>query len=219
MRMKALEALPFLNDPERVKEDERRQEIRRASFGRGRLTAEERMVSRGMALEEIARMNVRTMEVVREAGNNLRAKGGATQEMLDEEKAKLAEAIAKQGRYLEAAEHHPSKRMAAHYRALAEAIERDDDEECKCPPQKATLAGQEIEVDTHNASEIIYSPKHGQGVAVERCTSCGFVNARPARGKVAARLAEVSSRMKEARVERDARSEARASDAVRLRKR
>jgi hypothetical protein len=185
-----LESLPFLADPKREAEDVRLQEIRKASFGRGRLTEEERLVSRGLALEEIALANLESQLTVREQGNNRRAKGGATEKMVEEEEARLAEALAMTGRYREAADTHPQKAMAKHYEAIAEAIERDDDEECDCPPMKKRKMkdGREIEVPRRHIAQRVFSPVHGRLVELESCTTCAHMNARPARGVLAAAL-------------------------------
>lgn len=192
-----LEALPFLADPKREAEDARLQEIRRASHTRSKLTEEERLVARGMALEEIARANLATQLEVREAGNNRRAKGGATLTMVDQESARLAEALAMQGKYREAAEVHPWKTVGNQYAEVADAIERDDDDECDCPPTKKRKlkSGQEVEAPQRFIKRRVFSPTHGKLVELEACAGCGFLNARPARGVVLAmRTAQESNR-------------------------
>jgi hypothetical protein len=186
-KLNPFEALPFLADPKREAEDARLQEIRRASHTRSKLTEEERLVSRGMALEEIARANIELMGERREQGFNRRAWGGATVDMVEEEQVKLAEALSMQGRYREAATVHPRKTVANEYEAIAEAIERDDDEECGCRPKKAILKGKEIEVPRQYVKRRVFSPKHGKLVELEACP-CGHMNARPARGVLAASI-------------------------------
>jgi hypothetical protein len=182
-----LEALPFLADPKREAEDAHLQEIRRASHTRSKLTEEERLISRGMALEEIARTNLRNMQERREQGFNRRAWGGATLDMVDEEAMRLSEALSMQGKFRDAAAVCPQKTMAKHYESIAEAIERDDDEDCDCPElKKRTLkSGQEVAVPRRHIAQRVFSPVHGRLVELESCP-CGHLNARPARGVLAA---------------------------------
>jgi hypothetical protein len=184
-----LEVLPFLADPKREAEDARLQEIRRASHTRSKLTEEERLVSAGMAREEIARTNLQNMQERRGQGFNRRSWGGATLDMVDEEATKLAEALAMQGKFRDAAAVSPQKTMAKHYESIAEAIERDDDEECGCPElKKRTLkSGQEVVVPRRHIAQRVFSAKHGRLVELEAC-ECGSLQARPARGVLAASI-------------------------------
>lgn len=200
-----LEALPFLTDPKREAEDARLQEIRRASHTRSKLTEEERTVSRGMALEEIARANLQTMQERREQGFNRRAWGGATLDMADEEAMRLAEALAMTGKYRDAAAVCPRKTMASHYEAIAEAIDRDDDEECDCGEMKTKKLkdGREVTVPRRHVSQRVFSPKHGRLVELEAC-ACGFQNARPARGVLAAAIVAQEGNRATAQANREA---------------
>lgn len=192
---KAYTALPFLADSAREAEDERLQEIRRATHGRGHFTEAERTVARGLALAETAAENIRIMEGKREQGLTRRADGGATLDMIAEEQAKLAEGLAATGRYREAADVHPLKTRAAEYVQLADAIERDDDDECSCPPTKrASIGQQSIDLPRRRITQRAFSLKHGRMVEVEACTNCPYLNARPARGILgAARQAQKGS--------------------------
>src|SRR6185369_4629598 len=73
--------------------------------------------------------------------------------------AQLAEALAMQGDYQAAAELHPHPEHAARFRAIAEAIERDDDEPaCDCVMEKKHDEAQNREIFLPNqiVSEMVF---------------------------------------------------------------
>lgn len=150
-------------------EDEMIQEKRRASFTRANLTEAERIVSRGLALEETALGNLRT---ALKDGNEEQA----TLEMWH-----LADAQALSGNFEGASLAHPIKEERERYRSIKAAIERDDAEMCDCKPKRAELNGVKIDVPVTHISQMIFSPKHGDVVGLEVC-KCGEMNARPFTG-------------------------------------
>lgn len=185
---------PFLvRTLEEVEQDEEAQRLLRASFTRAKMTPAERLISRGAQIEEIARSNIRRMEGVREEGNNKRRKGGATLEMLERERMALAEGLAMQGLYREAASEHPHKTRAKDFLEVAEAVERPDEEECGCSErhEERFQTGHEVKVrevtepgkhtrplPKYQTLRLVYSREHGRAVRLERCPRCEFVNAR-----------------------------------------
>jgi len=190
---KAYSVLPFLADPKREAEDARLQEIRRASFTRGRLTEAEKMVARGIALQEIAQRNLELVEKNRAehlaTPRHKRRKGKVVGELNSQRRhaeRQLAEGLHLVGRHREASEVHPDKVMKEHYTEVAEAIDRDDEDECSCPPQE--FNGQKI--DHIRPARMVYSEKHNDLVVMERCVKCRLANARPPSGTLATRLAE-----------------------------
>jgi hypothetical protein len=152
-------------------EDERAQELLRASFTRANLTEAERLVGRGALLEETAKGNLEAA----------RGKDAAARELAENQ---LADAMAMQGKYEEAATTHHDRDMRKRYRDTAKAIEQPDEEECNCKPEKARLNDVEIEVPPTNIKQMVYSRRHGDVVALEVC-DCGWANARPLTGTLA----------------------------------
>ena len=164
---------------EQVEADKKAQELRRASFTRSKLTEEERLISRGIQIEEIARANIETMESKRAEGENISTRGGANLEMLEFEKIRLCRALELQGCYEEAASLHPLKREQKRLLKIVEAIKKDDSRVCACPPTKATLDSAEIEVQPYYEVKKIYSREHGKVISLVGCVKCGFQNATP----------------------------------------
>lgn len=192
--------------PEKVEEEKKVQELRRASFTRSRLTEEERLVARGCQFEEIARANIETMEAKREQGFTHRAWGGATLDMLEEQEIQLAHGLEMQGRYEDAAVVHPHKREQARLRKIEEAINKDDDTFCDCPPTVATLGDAEIEVTPFYEVKKIYSRKHSRLVSLVACSKCPDLNATPnPPEQLAAMLGAQQGSSRAARADRNAR--------------
>jgi hypothetical protein len=90
--------------------------LRALAQTRARLTPEERMLSRGAALEEVARQN------------------------LNAALSTLADGMAMRGKYLEAAKVHPDKARADHFRSVHKAIKRPDKSKCRCKDAEYTVA-------------------------------------------------------------------------------
>lgn len=152
-------------------EEARTQEQRRAGHTRAHLTDAERLVSRGALLEETARGNL--------------AAGDTTAT------AQLAEALAMQGRYAEAAEHHPDEKMKQDYLSIQAAIEMDDEERCDCPDTETD----ELTITPRFNARSVFSAKHGDTVALVTCSKCGHVNARPARSRLLSQQAAMNQNL------------------------
>lgn len=80
-----------------------------------------------------------------------------------EQREMLAEAYAALGRYDLAAS--TSKLHAKHYKAIWDAVFRDDADWCKHPPKHRFV------------KENIFSVRHGREVALLKCNACGMLNA------------------------------------------
>lgn len=167
--------------PAQKAEDDETQRLLRASHTRAHLSDAERVVSRGVILEAIARDNIRAMEAVRAEGRNRSSQGGATLEMLAEEKTRLAHALQLQGKYVEAADVHPQLTRANEYRKVQEAIDRPDSEKCTCNPDRILLNGVEQEVGCEFTVREIYSRRDKAMVALVGCKKCPDLNTRPLR--------------------------------------
>jgi hypothetical protein len=164
-------ALPqFLQrTPEQIAADEQAQEARRAGFTPAHLSEAERLLSRGMQLEVIARANLGTLEDGEER---------------ERQSVVLAHALELQGRYEEAAEIHPLEAEAARLRAIHEAVERDD-VMCDCPRAEHKLGEAKIGISPRRSLKTIYSRRHLGEVALMVCDACGHLNARPLTGQAA----------------------------------
>src|SRR5205085_822888 len=160
------ETLPayLIQSPEEIEADKKAQELRRASFGRGKLTEAERVVSRGKQLEEIALSN---LPLARNEAD------------LNQERIRYAEGLELQGRYEEASDAHPMEEEKERLLSIKDAIAKDDSAICGCAPTKAEISGQSIEVHPHYEVKKIYSRAHGRMVSLVGCTSCEELNATP----------------------------------------
>jgi hypothetical protein len=153
---------------------EQQEALRAEARQRGRIGPEARKVQLGLAHETSARADVAMLTSELQI-----AKGKARTEKsvrLDIAKARLADALAEQGRYDEAAAAANSPEQRAEYTAMWQAVWLDDDETCPCEP---FVDGNMSLTHDHVAIEVI-SQKHGNRLMPAiRCNACGFVNVRP----------------------------------------
>jgi hypothetical protein len=150
------------------------EQLRTEARQRGRVGPEARKVQLGLAHEVSARADVEmlTSEVQSAKGKEKKEKSVR----LDIAKARLADALAEQGRYDEAAAAAPSAEQQAEYAGLWEAVWRDDEATCPCEP---FVEGEMSLTHDHVALEVI-SQKHGNRLMPAiRCNACGFLNVRP----------------------------------------
>jgi len=97
------------------------------------------------------------------------ARGEATHELKAAQftiASQLAEQLAITGNYERAYEIDPREEYRAEYRGILEAINRDDEESCGCPPGRTFVKAD------------VFSLKHGRTVTLIKC-QCGYLNARP----------------------------------------
>jgi hypothetical protein len=182
--------------PEQQAQDERYQEQLKQAAGPGRRpNPTEAHLLRAAAVRRSAEAQL----------NYLIRLDNANPEHVTNAKAQLADALAAQGHFSDAAEIHPGPEHAAHYRALAEAIERpDDDPGCNCQTESRLDETQNRQVPLLNeiVSEFVFSPKHGKLMPVVKCTKCGDLNVKPAPERLARRLQRVQEEHHRARKER-----------------
>lgn len=169
----------LVRSEERIRQDEESQAQLRASFTRARLTDSERLLAEGARDEGIARANLETQNALRESGENVSTRGGANLDMMAAELARLARGLELQGRYAEAAEATTDGAEQKRLRKIAAAVERPDDEFCKCPADRAEIKGQQFEAHPHYEVRKIYSRRHGRAVSLVACRKCGALNATP----------------------------------------
>lgn len=166
-----------------IEQERLTQEQRRAGYSRATLTREEEMISRGELLERTARGNLDAIqkdkeywsEGIRLMGHELtRAEELAIQE--NEELERLAQALALQGRFTEAATH--SVEQKDHYLGIVNAIAMDDSIKCDCPDTKGKIGEQEVSITPRYVAKEVYSINHKKVVSLVVCNSCGHANAR-----------------------------------------
>jgi len=147
------------------------EEVRQALHGRVQANQEEARLIRGIHAERAARATLRVLSI------ETRRKGRS--EAIKVHLARLADALADQGRYEEAAVTHPAKSRAKEYLAIHAAIERPDSDICSCSPKEIRdpASGKTLRIPTHNKVEDVYSQKHKRMVPLVRCSSCPHLNA------------------------------------------
>jgi len=146
-------------------------------------TDDEQMMRRGMQMEEIARLNLSSLEKTET-------------ERIAIERARLAEGLRLQGRYLEAAKATTDKTQARAFKAIQKAIDKSDEHRCKCKDDVHESHTLNLKYDPqrhhgmtnnndgthaihrHHARERIFSRKHGRAVDLVQCVKCGDLNAR-----------------------------------------
>lgn len=148
--------------------------LRERALERGRLTPEAQRVQLGLAHEKSARADVAMLESEL-VGLAADAAADATLARLQTARQRLAEALAQQGRYDEAATVAPDAEQAQHYERLWEAVWRDDTESCECEP----FRDGEMSLTHDHVAEEILSLNHNRIMPLVKCNCCGFLNARP----------------------------------------
>lgn len=157
----------LVGSPEEQAAETARQNLARASFTRARLTEAERLIGRGRLLEATARENL-----ARANGND------------ELPKSQLADALAMQGRYVEAADLHPDEARKAHFENVVRALQMDDSEKCDCEDNKAEVKGVELSLTPRFEAARIFSPTHNAVVSLITCAKCGHANARKASSRL-----------------------------------
>lgn len=156
--------------PEQQAAESQRQDLLRASFTRARQTESERLIGRGALLEATARGNLEA------AGGNEEARILAQSQMAD--------AIAMQGRFSEAAGIHPDPVRQEHFQNIVAAIQMPDDEKCDCEDTKSQIGDSKIAITPRFERAVIYSPVHQGTVSLVECSVCHHMNARPLRSRL-----------------------------------
>jgi hypothetical protein len=147
-----------------------RQALALAIHGRGHLSEAERLIGRGALLEQTARQNLEA------SGKNNQAR------ILLE--SQLADALAMQGKYVDAASIHPDPERKEYFESIVTALEMDDEEKCDCPDTDAKIGDVDIAVTPRFERAKIFSPIHRELVSLVECSKCGHLNARPLRSQL-----------------------------------
>lgn len=158
--------------PEQQAESDRIQaEVRQALHGRVQANQKEARLVRGIHTENATRATLQALSI------QTRRKGRS--EAVNLQLARLADALADQGRYEEAATAHPAKKRAKEYLAIQAAIDRPDDDVCNCPPTEVRdpATGKTLLIPAQNKIEEVYSKKHEAIVPLVVCSKCPWMNA------------------------------------------
>lgn len=157
-----------------------RQSLALAAHSRAKLSEAERLIGRGALLEATAR-------------GNLEQSAGVDKEARILAENQLADALAMQGRFAEAAEIHNDKHRRKHFRDIGKALEMDDAKKCKCKDSKARINGAELSITPRFEQGRVFSPIHNDLVSLVRCHKCGHLNARPLRSRLINHTAALSA--------------------------
>lgn len=165
--------------PEQIAVSERiQEEVRQAMHGRVQATQEEAQLIRGIHAERTARANLSAFIEAKEPGGETWERGVSFY------LTQLADALADQGRYAEAAALHPTKEQAAEYAAIQTALDRPDDAICDCPADEVVdpVSKKTLRIPARNKIAEVYSIKLKRMVPLIRCEKCEpdrALNARP----------------------------------------
>jgi hypothetical protein len=104
--------------------------------------------------------------------------------MFDHYAKLLAEALATMGEFEQALTVLPKSETALkkEYKALHQAVWRDDDARCGAKCERAIEANPNL-VTTERIHRSVWSKKHGRIMSVLVCSNCGAMNARPLDGQ------------------------------------
>lgn len=155
--------------PEQQEAEAHLQSLQLSGFTRAKQTDAERLLSRGLLLEQTAR------------GNLDLAEGSAAIALA---KSQLADALAMQGRYGSAVDIHPDPVRKEHFQQIINAIEMDDEEKCDCADLTAKMSDVELAITPRFERAQVFSPVHAEMVSVVECSTCGHLNARPLRSRL-----------------------------------
>lgn len=165
--------------PEEKQAEEERQKLALAAHSRAHQTEAERLIGRGALLEQTARLN---LETARGKDHDAR--------VLSENQ--LADALAMQGRFREAATTHHDKHRRKHFRDIGRAIEMNDAAKCACSDRHAEMNGVQLDITPRFEETRVFSAVHNELVSVVKCSKCNHRNARPLRSRLLKHVAALN---------------------------
>lgn len=115
--------------------------------------------------------------------------------------AQLAEALAMEGNYADAAALHPDPPHAERFQMIAEAIERDDEAHCECPIEQKIDPGtnQPVMMAPNRIDEFVVSHKHNRRLMPLVICQCGDANVKAAPTHLQDRLRRIGEKFREAK--------------------
>lgn len=108
--------------------------------------------------------------------------------------AQLAEALAMQGHFVDAAAIHPDEQHRKRYQRIIRAIDKDDNAptcKCKATHEKDPTSGNQVLVTGEHISEMVFSPKHESLMPLLACSKCQGMNVKPAPQHLITRIQRV----------------------------
>lgn len=174
--------------PEKLAENEQRDaNLRRKFNSRLKLSPFEQERARALVMEDGQRETVNKLNDTVALARKVARDGLTEVAGIDvdralvrraEEKRALAEMLAAQGKFLDAARQTPARAERELYRKTAEAIERADDDLCDCPAPTGGVAGQILVLPKYRIVRKVYSLPAAAEVNLLECVVCGEWNAR-----------------------------------------
>lgn len=160
--------------PEQQAGDDALQARLKSAYGPGiHPSADERHLMRAVAVELSARAQLEHLDRMRNPDPL----------HVEVARAQLAEARADQGHFTEAAGIHPDTEQCARYAAIAAAIERPDDDECGCEPERVQTVREgkpvTVTIPAENVDAMVYDLRYKKLNHLHRCR-CGAMNVKTA---------------------------------------
>jgi hypothetical protein len=151
-----------LSDAQIAENKRRQDDLRRKFNSRTKLSPADNERARAIVLEDSLRDNLKLVH------------GNSKKSVVLEKQ--LAESLASQGKFKEAAEYSTGKEKEF-YLKVDSAVWADDDL-CECEAPKEAVAGKLLELPKHRLIKQVYSLKHGVVMNLLECQTCGEWNVR-----------------------------------------
>ncbi|HXG85965.1 MAG TPA: hypothetical protein VNI84_18230 [Pyrinomonadaceae bacterium] len=174
--------------PEKLAENQQRDESLRRKFNsRLKLSPFEQERARALVMEDEQRETVNKLNDTVALARKVARDGLTEVAGIDvdrallrraDEKRVLAEMLAAQGKFLDAARQTTIPVERELYRKTAEAIARDDNDLCDCPAPTGGVAGQILVLPKYRIVRQVYSLSAAAEVSLLECIVCGEWNAR-----------------------------------------
>lgn len=162
-------------------------EIRMKFNNRMRMTPEEEERASAMIREPELSQTVKSLKSALALARKVSREGlsqitstdiDRTIEELNHARTRLAEALAAQGKFIEAARHAPTKEMRAFYLQIDEAIWKDDEDLCGCPAEVRVVGQDRIILPKFRVVREVFSLKHCAAMNLLECNACANWNVR-----------------------------------------
>lgn len=177
---------------QQAKDDAYQQELRQAMGPGRRPSPTERHLIRAQAVRISAEAHL----------NHLTTMEDPDPTHIENALGQLAEAVADQGYFTDAAKIHPNPARQEQYAAIAAAVERDDDDPpCNCPIEHKLdqQTNRQVLEPIQIVQKMVYSQKHRKLMPLIKCVKCGDMNVRPATEALADRMRKAAQAHQEAK--------------------
>ncbi len=170
-QQKAMDAISERITPEMRADDEQYQAEQRGML-KSRLGSPDAKIANARASTLVVLKNIENLQKLPDSE--------LKQSRLENAFNQLAELIAEQGKYADAACLTKDETKREYYRLLIVAVVRPDSDSCGCPERIITDAktGQQFREPAMHRMANVMSAKHGAVVGLFQCLTCGFQNVR-----------------------------------------